>query len=1069
MIASRTSSNAVTTANTNANTNTNIGASTSTSTSVSTDGSEKLNTTQSKENHDSNNVLSQSGVGVGGGFGGGKQSQKMQPQSQSQSHSQTDSALLDLIRTTASKLKSPARKGTNIKANMNMNMNNNSNIGKGNSNNSSIKTDEKKSRNGSSSITSNGTRTTSHSHSHSYQKDCHSLLSVDTSTGGGGIVSRDKRGRGSSHTTASATSATASATDNIGAAAGTATAATSNISSTPNKAPQSGLTIKVDRGSSSGGFTSPNRNTKTSNNSNLPVLNTPEMQISQSNSNNGTGSNHFIKMNPRDSASPRRNRGRSSKSKAYKEYETSIIEKMPTSMTKVMPMSITGDSISLNSWKEEKTIGSTSNASVSISRASTSVQSSSVGGLAYVETPSTTTGGAGGAGDSISASASGAGSNRHHNQFNYKQSYHQHQHYHITNAANSVSSKSATSKRSHRSHRSKSSHASHSHRQQQHSSASNTKSLGPGREEQILFEQRLCEEGHGVAVRKIHSNGKSQLRFVKCVPIPKDKLKKLTSGASSSNRTHNHNHNHDHKNMSYSLPSPNVAQEVSSARSVTSLGLMGRMTARKNKSALYNSSVDDNSPKSQQTKSISVAGESTISQAKSTAYDEKKYTKALTWGNKKKVLIPLFKFIAVRKGKTTKRTRRNGSDASRLLSIVTSDEVHGSLDIEAPTKLDRDKFAKAFSVFLSVPLEDGLVGESVVVNKDGVSSSGHAGRDPYLASVSVSSHSLGDMSSLPSTSSYNSTLATPVGAEYKIGSNGEGALLPNLTPSPCSDEPKLFGYDGALGTSQDMKRKSKSKNQTSENSNYADGDPRQTQGKIEVKASQESNVFDMDPKLLSKGSPRRDHRGRDDEGDDVSAVSSLTQGFDQEIVEELHQALTELRAELDASRAEAARAVKVAEQAIQSAESCSSNDWNSTVTHKAAEAAAQAQKRSAEAIVKQRQAEEKLAAEKKSASFWRKQAQIAEEDAGGLQTRLAVAEVERAGITEELEREKRKAASYIQAFKRDYAIAEGIQRETLANSTDQNKLLEMELDGTRRDLAAKAEEVKMLQDSIAEM
>ena len=186
-------------------------------------------------------------------------------------------------------------------------------------------------------------------------------------------------------------------------------------------------------------------------------------------------------------------------------------------------------------------------------------------------------------------------------------------------------------------------------------------------------------------------------------------------------------------------------------------------------------------------------------------------------------------------------------------------------------------------------------------------------------------------------------------------------------------------------------------------------------------------------------------------------------------MEELHQALHELRAELEASRAEAARAVKVAEQAIQSAESCSSNDWNSTVTHKAAEAAAQAQRRSAEAIAKQRQAEEKLAAEKKSALFWRKQAQLAEEEVGALQTRLAVAEVERSNITEELDREKKKAVSYIHTFKRDYAMSEGIQRETLANAAEQNKLLEIELDGTRRDLVAKEEEVKLLHESILEM
>jgi len=80
--------------------------------------------------------------------------------------------------------------------------------------------------------------------------------------------------------------------------------------------------------------------------------------------------------------------------------------------------------------------------------------------------------------------------------------------------------------------------------------------------------------------------------------------------------------------------------------------------------------------------------------------DTTSYIRALTWGNKKKVHIPLSSFVAVRKGKTTDRTRRNSCPASRLLSLVTNDKRNISLDIEAPTQLDRDKFAKAFSRFL---------------------------------------------------------------------------------------------------------------------------------------------------------------------------------------------------------------------------------------------------------------------------------------------------------------------------------------------------------------------------------
>ena len=94
-----------------------------------------------------------------------------------------------------------------------------------------------------------------------------------------------------------------------------------------------------------------------------------------------------------------------------------------------------------------------------------------------------------------------------------------------------------------------------------------------------------------------------------------------------------------------------------------------------------------------------------------------KSLRALTWGKKNAITIPLDRFTCVRKGKTTERTFRNGASASRLLSIVVSSSTNNendgasqqqqqqeSLDIEAPTRLDRDKFASAFARFLGVPL-----------------------------------------------------------------------------------------------------------------------------------------------------------------------------------------------------------------------------------------------------------------------------------------------------------------------------------------------------------------------------
>jgi DNA-binding XRE family transcriptional regulator len=200
--------------------------------------------------------------------------------------------------------------------------------------------------------------------------------------------------------------------------------------------------------------------------------------------------------------------------------------------------------------------------------------------------------------------------------------------------------------------------------------------------------------------------------------------------------------------------------------------------------------------------------------------------------------------------------------------------------------------------------------------------------------------------------------------------------------------------------------------------------------------------------------------------DDASAVSSLTgAGFDQEIVEELHQALTDLRAELEGSRAEAARAVKVAEQAIQSAENNSSKDWNSTVTHKAAEAAALAQKRSAEAMAKQRLAEERLAAERKTATFWRKQAEAAEEEAGVLQTRAAAAEVQRAAMSEELDSERRKATALVTTMKQRYTTSEAHQNDALESALERNRSLLIELDSTRRELELKSREANTMEET----
>merc|ERR1740124_1347835 len=354
------------------------------------------------------------------------------------------------------------------------------------------------------------------------------------------------------------------------------------------------------------------------------------------------------------------------------------------------------------------------------------------------------------------------------------------------------------------------------------------------------------------------------------------------------------------------------------------------------------------------------------------------YTKALTWGTTKKIQAP----------------------SNLTLSLVTCDKRNGILDIEAPTKLDRDKFAKAFSVFLKVPLDEDLVGESVNVNREPRSNNTNVGTDGVSEIWRI--HTVdSEISSMRSESTCTTdTFTTPTAVATGDANNRfEKALLPIMTPSPtgsASFRLQKHDFEGLEdvtggGAGENLHARSQASDDLlfrgEHNKGTGNGGAKQTTGNGDDnnknnnnKQTRKTETFDLQgmestqPNAPASQNPKPSSPEEDTKSD----VSSLTQGFNQEIVEELHCALNELRAELESSRAEAARAVKVAEQAIQSAESCSSNDWNSTVTHKAAEAAARAERRSAEAIAKQRTAEERLSAERKSAGFWKGQARDTE-------------------------------------------------------------------------------------------
>lgn len=606
----------------------------------------------------------------------------------------------------------------------------------------------------------------------------------------------------------------------------------------------------------------------------------------------------------------------------------------------------------------------------------------------------------------------------------------------------------------------------------------------PDSQEQALFEERLCEDIYGVAVRKINQNGKSNLRYVKCLYV--DASEVLNMDDPSNNPQH------------YSSN-----RSVSSRHSRSSRVSLTRFL---NKSSHHRTSnglaVDQDDHRSL------LESDNSITNNKSPRSGR---VRVLSWGKKKEVTVPLHMFTAVKKGKVNDRTRRNPCDSSRILSLVTTD-IHStnerhhnnsvSLDIEAPTRLDRDKFAKAFARFLTVPVieEDNIIrshsGHPAYVstafpqkqhnhrpppasdgnrsiarsiksettaqswrdsNRQSVASSVNNDNSvPDNAPNSVANSEKMNQSStwkhlkapLPvvttkgrsgakpprnnrrSTSSASSGIASPalhpgIAAALNNSSNHSKGIAMNGNSSRAgseADDPPLASLPSSTdsrGASNKIRTSSSRSKSTTPNRKMVLEFP--PNSKFAVNSKPNHGSTPATSHVLSHSTsppmPTPDSNKSNQATDEMEAsvVSSITGvGFDQDLVEELHLALEKMKVELEESRAEASRAVKVAEQAIQSAENSSSKDWNNTVTHKAAEAAASAQKKSAEAMAKARIAEERLEIERKAGALRKKQVQDAEQLAAHWQTRAAAAEVQRFAVAEALESVRKKNADLLQ-------------------------------------------------------
>lgn len=515
----------------------------------------------------------------------------------------------------------------------------------------------------------------------------------------------------------------------------------------------------------------------------------------------------------------------------------------------------------------------------------------------------------------------------------------------------------------------------------------------PEQQDQALFESRLMEDPLGVAVRKINHSGKPQLRYVKCIPL--------------SSAPH--------------LGSSSTARKASSVASSTASSVLSRRKSKIEEKHKNNEAIIDENNEHYNLLSSALT----------------KRRRALTWGQKNKVVVAYEKFTCVRKGKTTERTRKCPSPSCQLLSVIT-DNRDIVLDIEAPTKNDRDKFAQAFSRFLGVPLESEM--------------------DSSLTWDGTHTYS-----STPTEKNKISSAQSAPQPKWNSVNDFQSPLLKegNELGDDCNSSSQH--YNGATTTVHSQMSPGATTRPTP--------DQEATETPVELKQSAAVSSSTSTPNHASNAKTQSNSNGKDaaEDSSQHSSVSSITAGVEQEVVDELHQVIQELRAELEASRAEAARAVKVAEQAIQSAENCSSKDWNSTVTHKAAEAAAQAQKRSAEAMARQRLAEEKLASEKRLTAFWKRQAEAAEEEAGALQTRAAAAEVQRSRSQHALQIERELIKEQLEMVKGNLTSTGLRQKKDLEALRERNRAIEIQLERNRLELGMHREENKALIEQLHQL
>jgi len=506
----------------------------------------------------------------------------------------------------------------------------------------------------------------------------------------------------------------------------------------------------------------------------------------------------------------------------------------------------------------------------------------------------------------------------------------------------------------------------------------------------MLFESKLCEDPEGIAIRKIDRFGKAQIRTVKCVPL-------LQSNQEKSRR---------------SLASRSTGF-ISSTLSKTTKKKQYVNSSKSATDSFYVTTLDDtqnllNNPRSAKLATCDVIRNN-------------RGHYALQYGSKH--IIPLKAIIAVKLGRQTPRTNLNRGPGGSgcLLSLCGTQE--SCLDIEAPTRCDRDLFANAFALFLGVPIvsfdvEFGDASVSMLSSGNGdVSSGGAIGAAAEAAAVTqndnkklkssntrrkgktIAHKSASSAPVLPKPTKHSSSshrhhsvkahkshshVLSSINSKSKIVSSSSTQQQVSIGCGASSANPATNSQaPSAQSASQQVTHTHSNSfsNLAAQSPPFSDDELNGAD--IPVPASADgADAVDRPHNKSSHNKANKIIQAIEQE-DDMSTVSSLTNHMESSshshhtpahLIHHLHAQIQSLQRQLTESRSEAARAVKVAEQAIQSAEhnqnspqqssNANNNDWNATVTHQAAKAAALAQSRSAEAFKRMRRAEESVGLEK---------------------------------------------------------------------------------------------------------